>query len=452
MSKIFHLTGIYLDERDQRANEICDALEMNLANSALTEVHLRVEENPDQFFAAMKDQKRSCDERMAKILESPKAVVTVLGRCSRYQDFFDYAAERLEGEIIALTNADIGLTESIAAVHDVDFSDSFLCVSRKDYVWRPATCQDLWIFRAPLRCRADWAFGYPGSEVKLAYEVAKAGYRTCNPSALIKVRHFHWSQKRRYRIPEDVIPGPHKETTPSDLRPVLKRRPKGTRAIVTTIDPSLEEVNRVVTPYRLSYANRIGADLVEIPDGPGKQMLGVFDNYERVIYMEPDVLVHPEAPNLFDVIKEGEFGVLNESYYTDVNFLVDAPWTETYRKYSYADDALAQHPHWNTNIMVADLWSAFLFDHPSGSFDRRMGYVALHGGDYPGTIHRAEMYLSVAARHFNLPVKEYHISLGYLPNRCKERPKPKPLLINLKWVPREHKAEAAIKEIESWKR
>lgn len=445
MPDLYHITGVYFEERDQRANEICDAIQMNVANPAIKEVHLRVEEDPEKFLGAVKDGKRKPDQRLAELMQSSKVVVSVLGRCAQYQDFFDYAADRLDGKIVVLTNADIGLEPSIERVHEADFSDAFLCISRREYIWRPPTCQDAWVFRVPLRCRAEWKFGYPGSEVKLAYEVEQQGYRVCNPSPVIKVRHFHWTQKRRYKIPEDIIPGPHRDTYPSDMRPVRKDRPRGTRAVVTVVDAALRDIYGVTKPRMADYAKKIGADLVEIPAAHGKHMLGVFDKYERVIYLEPDVLVHPEAPNLFDVVPERELGMLNESYHVGQKWLV--PWQHLYNKYGYAPDAIKMQ-HWNPNVMVVDIWNAFLFDNPAGAYDRRLGNQTLKGGDFAGAIQRDEVHMSVMARHFHLPVKEYDITFNYKP--AMQRPKPTPFFINLKDIPTDRKVEAAKAEEARW--
>lgn len=447
MLKIAMLSGIYLERDERRANELCDALEMNVRNRALPEIHLRVEENPDAFFGALKEMATPSTVRLAKLLQSSKVVLSVLGKRSQYQDFFDYANDRLLGRIVVMVNADIGLDETIERVGSVDFDEALLVVSRGQYVWRPATCQDAWIFRPPFHVQARWTFGLPGSEVKLAYEAAAAGYRVCNPSVEVKIKHIHTSQKRSYKVPEDVVPGPHKETPPSDTRPVRVGRPRNKRAVVTTLDLSAGEVRSVTRGPMMDYASRIGAEFVEIADGPGRQMMPLFNRFDRIICLEPSILVSPDAPDLFKVVPEGKLGVANESFQLGVKGM--GKMGVGYEKYGYAQDAREGHPHWNSNVLVADLWSAFLFDHPAGAFDRILGYRFLKGGPFDGTLHRDEVYLAVAARHFNLPIFEYHPKYNYLMGVSTYQLK-RPFFANPKWIPKELRVKALKLEVSTW--
>ncbi len=70
----------------------------------------------------------------------------------------------------------------------------------------------------------------------------------------------------------------------------------------------------------LAYAERVGADFVPLrwPGDPRWPMSGKFaiprvlDHYERIAYVDVDVLLRPECVDLFSLCEPGEFGAVDE--------------------------------------------------------------------------------------------------------------------------------------------
>jgi lipopolysaccharide biosynthesis glycosyltransferase len=42
------------------------------------------------------------------------------------------------------------------------------------------------------------------------------------------------------------------------------------------------------------------------------QLFNLLEDYDRILYVDADVLIHPEAPNVFDIVPEAYLGVVNE--------------------------------------------------------------------------------------------------------------------------------------------
>jgi len=79
-----------------------------------------------------------------------------------------------------------------------------------------------------------------------------------------------------------------------------------------------------VEPYFTAYADRCGADLIvmgeqEVPT-PHWTKFAIYDflhkKYDRIAFIDADILIRPDAPSLFDLVPEDQFGIFNEGFYT----------------------------------------------------------------------------------------------------------------------------------------
>lgn len=96
-------------------------------------------------------------------------------------------------------------------------------------------------------------------------------------------------------------------------------------AVVTlTIGHAYERLARLTYPFFHAYAERHGLAFLPInhpvvPGAPHFQKLACFDildRYERIMFVDTDVLISPEAPNLFDIVPVCRFGAYNVSRHT----------------------------------------------------------------------------------------------------------------------------------------
>lgn len=101
-------------------------------------------------------------------------------------------------------------------------------------------------------------------------------------------------------------------------------------AIVTTIGP--EALTNLTFPTMREYADRIGAEFVIVNESymplPGLEKFQIFNllnKYHRIIWLDPNVIVRDDCPNLFDVVGKEEIGLFNAARFDDCkSLLVDA--------------------------------------------------------------------------------------------------------------------------------
>lgn len=108
-----------------------------------------------------------------------------------------------------------------------------------------------------------------------------------------------------------------------------KVMPKEKKAIVTlAIGDFYEKMGSITHPLMKKYANNVGADFVCIsqPDVaditalPPKyekfQIYDLFDRYDRILFIDTDIIVNPDAPDIFDYCPAECFGAVSEESYS----------------------------------------------------------------------------------------------------------------------------------------
>lgn len=105
-----------------------------------------------------------------------------------------------------------------------------------------------------------------------------------------------------------------------------------TAVVTLCIGNGWEELKKLTFPSITDYANKIGAQFVHIdqaminPNEVGFekfQMFKMLSYYDRIIYLDADLIVRKNCPNLFDIVPEDEIGALVESNYWIISPDVD---------------------------------------------------------------------------------------------------------------------------------
>jgi hypothetical protein len=245
------LTPFYGDPDDGRRREFVHCLQRNLSNAVISEAHVFLEDA----------------ERPA--IEHDKLRFIELERRATYGDLFDYANAHLSGRRVAIANADIYFDEGLARIDAVDLRDTLLCVSRWDVrpdgsavFFEHGESQDAWIFEAPIRpFRADFPFGVPGCDNRLAWEAEAAGLTVGNPARSLRAYHLHMSLVRRY-TERDRVRGNVRSVPPDYLGPA-----------------------RDAPPARAAFAEEMGYAVKKLETGVSSHV-----NDERPFTSVPDVL------------------------------------------------------------------------------------------------------------------------------------------------------------------
>lgn len=101
------------------------------------------------------------------------------------------------------------------------------------------------------------------------------------------------------------------------------------RAVVTLcLGESYDALARQTWPFLQAYAKSVQADLLRIDRAHGPvptphfekyQVRELLERYERVLYVDADVLVAPGSPDLFAIVPEDEFGAYLASRHSEVH-------------------------------------------------------------------------------------------------------------------------------------
>ncbi|NKB97860.1 MAG: hypothetical protein GKR90_05095 [Pseudomonadales bacterium] len=145
-----------------------------------------------------------------------------------------------------------------------------------------------------------------------------------------------------------------------------------TLAIVTlAIGQEFSEMGRVTHPLMRKYAKRIGAEFIiidqskniaEFPTYEKFQMYDLLERYRRVIFLDTDILVLPDAPSLFDLVPPDTFGAANEEAYS----MVSAHKEATQAKLGGINWV---NPYFNSGVMVVSQNQKELFNPKSSQFN-----------------------------------------------------------------------------------
>jgi hypothetical protein len=98
-------------------------------------------------------------------------------------------------------------------------------------------------------------------------------------------------------------------------------------AVVTLcIGDEFKKLSELTHPIIKKYADKIGADFINLdsqrlststPHWEKFRIFNLLEDYERIIYLDTDVIIREDCPNLFEIVPESQLGMFNEAPYTD---------------------------------------------------------------------------------------------------------------------------------------
>ena len=94
--------------------------------------------------------------------------------------------------------------------------------------------------------------------------------------------------------------------------------------LTIAVGKNYEIMSNYTHPSIKNYTQRIGADFVSITESDltsphwekFNNITKYLDEYERILYIDTDILVREDAPDIFDVVSEDSLGLFNELPYT----------------------------------------------------------------------------------------------------------------------------------------
>jgi hypothetical protein len=98
------------------------------------------------------------------------------------------------------------------------------------------------------------------------------------------------------------------------------------KAIFTiAVGEHFQRMGELTHPTIQAYADRIGADFIvwtdtsgyTIPEYKKMEVRSLLDTYDRVLYVDTDIIIRDDAPDIFDVVPEDHLGMFEESEHFD---------------------------------------------------------------------------------------------------------------------------------------
>jgi len=173
--------------------------------------------------------------------------------------------------------------------------------------------------------------------------------------------------------------------------------------LTIAVGDAYDRMAKLTHPAIKKYAEKIGAEFQCItesycstPHWAKFEIYNLLNKYERILYIDTDILVREDAPNLFDVVPENELGMFNEM-----------PWTEN-RQISLIDSCKEigvvlknwNGKYYNSGVMVIPRSWKFLFKKPKKEF-----FNFYEQGYLNARIHQELETIGNEMRVFDLPYK-----------------------------------------------
>jgi hypothetical protein len=177
-------------------------------------------------------------------------------------------------------------------------------------------------------------------------------------------------------------------------------------AIIVPIRGSRAEREAKITlPWTQAYAKRVGADCVTVgqsshlPDSRLKyEALKVAQDFDRILLLDADIIIRPEAPDVFKLVPADHLGAFPEGM-----FFPRAGWCEELSALYRLDRKLQPHEYFNSGVLVLSKANYALLK--SLKDDRIFGHPQFEQG-----------HLNVQRAVLNVPLFPLPPDMNYIPD------------------------------------
>ncbi len=200
------MTFLYNEPKENRIQEYIYCLEKNSTHRSIDRVIITYDPSKDT------DSNPLLDYLLQKEQEGCIELRYKEGRPT-FGYFFELTNNEFLNRKIIIASADIYFNNTLCLLDDLDFTNTFLALTRWDVTkegklqqfldnrGKPRTLsQDVWIFQSPIRkFKNDTiTLGVLRCDPKIAYQAHTAGYQVCNPCLDVQCCHYHLSNVRNY--------------------------------------------------------------------------------------------------------------------------------------------------------------------------------------------------------------------------------------------------------------
>jgi glycosyltransferase involved in cell wall biosynthesis len=149
------------------------------------------------------------------IEEDDKVTIFRVSERPTFEMAFSIISDHNPYGVNVIANTDVYFKqEDVALLDNVNWASTALALSRTDEFedgstshWFKRDSQDAWVFKGELRVEADFGFGIPGCDNRIAQIIRDAGYNVYNPCNTIRCYHVHNTAVRNYNRKKDRVLG-----------------------------------------------------------------------------------------------------------------------------------------------------------------------------------------------------------------------------------------------------
>lgn len=177
------------------------------------------------------------------------------------------------------------------------------------------------------------------------------------------------------------------------------------KAIVTiAIGRKYEEIAALTHPTIKNYAERIGADFICRAESDGfphwqkfKIVFDLFKQYDRILYVDTDLIIRGDCPDLFEVIPEDKFGVFEEGRHASRAEYINAGIQMYQMPFDW------EGKYYNTGVMVLSRYHREIFKDPPESAKHPQRFVL---GSMAYTFLGEQTYLNIIMQKMETEIEE----------------------------------------------
>ena len=128
--------------------------------------------------------------------------------------------------------------------------------------------------------------------------------------------------------------------------------------LTVAVGEKYKRIADLTLPTIGDYALKIGADCIvlneehmsteESPHWLKFKIYGYLKKYDRILFLDSDLIVRSDTPNLFEVVPEGKLGIFNEAGYTYRTPCIE----ELIQVYGFIPPKKNEIKYYNTGVMV----------------------------------------------------------------------------------------------------
>ncbi|MDD5649646.1 MAG: glycosyltransferase [Candidatus Nanoarchaeia archaeon] len=152
--------------------------------------------------------------------------------------------------------------------------------------------------------------------------------------------------------------------------------------IAISIGDEIKNISKLTHPTLQSYAKKINADFIVIdsckttPHWEKFQIFDLLNSYDRIIYLDTDLIVRDDCPDLFDIVPYNKIGAFNEAKFVPREYSL----IEACKSYDINPEKINWNgKYYNTGVLVISKCHKFFFKKPEKEISNfyEQGYLNL---------------------------------------------------------------------------